>query len=278
MDEHKSKKISDSVPPKSASQARTTPKSRLTELVTLVVGTARTKGWSADVDASDNKNYRYATVSVSRTSGSNTVTGVFEIICDQKISISHHNTSFHGRGLSDLNDAIGNELAKIEWIEKKPPAKPKPYPEISVVERVLRRFHAFARQLRHRYADRSGIEVKDEYDVQDLVHALLRGLFDDIRAEEYTPSYAGGSSRIDFLLKAPKIAVEIKIASAALRDKQIGEQLLIDIGRYQAHPDCRQLVCFVYDPGGNLKNPAGLETDLSKTIGDLEVKLIVVSV
>jgi hypothetical protein len=25
--------------------------------------------------------------------------------------------------------------------------------------------------------------------------------FDDIRPEEYTPSYAGGSSRIDFLLE-----------------------------------------------------------------------------
>ena len=28
--------------------------------------------------------------------------------------------------------------------------------------------------------------------------------FDDIRPEEYTPSYAGGSSRIDFLLKDEK--------------------------------------------------------------------------
>jgi len=99
-----------------------------------------------------------------------------------------------------------------------------------------------------------------------------------IRSEEYTPSYAGGSSRIDFLLKSQKIAIEIKHASASLRDKQIGDQLMIDIGRYQSHPDCQRLVCFVYDPGGNLKNPSGLESDLSRKVGKLDVKLIAVSV
>jgi hypothetical protein len=70
----------------------------------------------------------------------------------------------------------------------------------------------------------------------------------------------------------------VKVASAALRDRQIGEQLLIDIGRYQSHQDCRRLICFIYDPGGYLKNPTGLETDLSQTTEKLEVKVIVVSV
>ncbi|HMF22825.1 MAG TPA: hypothetical protein VKG24_11965 [Pseudolabrys sp.] len=143
---------------------------------------------------------------------------------------------------------------------------------------MLRRFHRIVRQLKHRHGDRSGFDVQDEYDVQDLLHAILRGLFDDVRSEEYTPSYAGGSSRMDFLLKSQQIAIEVKFANRALRDKQVGEQLLIDIGRYQSHQDCRRLICFVYDPFGHLRNPAGLEADLSKTIGKLEVKVIVVSV
>jgi len=143
---------------------------------------------------------------------------------------------------------------------------------------VLRRFHRIVRQLKHRHGDRSGFDVQDEYDVQDLLHAILRGLFDDVRSEEYTPSYAGGSSRMDFLLKSQQIAIEVKFANRALRDKQVGEQLLIDIGRYQFHQDCLRLICFVYDPFGHLRNPAGLEADLSKTIGKLEVKVIVVSV
>ncbi|BDO02033.1 hypothetical protein KAM622c_16200 [Klebsiella quasipneumoniae subsp. quasipneumoniae] len=70
---------------------------------------------------------------------------------------------------------------------------------------VLRRFPAFCRQLKKRYNDRDTIEVNDEYDVQDLVHALLVLHFDDVRPEEASPSYAGSSSRQDFMLKKEKI-------------------------------------------------------------------------
>ncbi len=109
--------------------------------------------------------------------------------------------------------------------------------------------------------DRETLTISDEYDVQDLLGAILRGLFDDVRPEEYSPSYAGGSSKtgIIFFLKREKTVIEIKMADAKLRDKQIGEQLIIDIKRYQQHPDCKRLICFVYDPGGFLKNPGGLE-------------------
>jgi REase_DpnII-MboI len=106
---------------------------------------------------------------------------------------------------------------------------------------------------------------------------MLRCLFDDIRPEEYTPSYAGGASRMDFLLKSEQIVIETKMASASLRDRQVGEQLIIDIQRYRTHPDCKRLLCFVYDPHGNIRNPTGLETDLTRVHDKLEVKVIVVS-
>lgn len=69
---------------------------------------------------------------------------------------------------------------------------------IRAVERICTRFHAVARQLRERHEDRETLNVADEYDVQDLLHALLRIYFDDIRPEEWTPSAAGGASRVDF--------------------------------------------------------------------------------
>ena len=142
---------------------------------------------------------------------------------------------------------------------------------------LLRRFHNVARQLKHRHEDRETLLIKDEYDVQDLLHALLRSRYDDVRTEEYCPSYAGSSSRLDFLVKAKKLVIEVKMASAKLRDKQIGEQLIIDIKRYQKHPDCENLFCFVYDPEGFLRNPTGLETDLSGPHNKIQVKVIIVS-
>ena len=102
---------------------------------------------------------------------------------------------------------------------------------LSLVEKICRRFNQVARQLKSRREQRPTISIVDEYDVQDLLHALLRVHFDDIRPEEWTPSYAGRSSRVDFLLKEENIVVEVKKTRAALKDAQIGEQLLVDIAR-----------------------------------------------
>jgi DNA-binding sugar fermentation-stimulating protein len=149
--------------------------------------------------------------------------------------------------------------------------------DIEIVKRFLRRFRQFARQLQHRHDERDPFVLNDEYDVQDVIHSVLRGLFDDIRTEEYVPSYAGGSSRMDFLLKKQQTVIEVKVASPTLRDKQIGEQLVIDIARYQTHPDCKTLICFIYDPLGHLRNPGGLEADLSKKQGEMTVMVIAAS-
>lgn len=46
--------------------------------------------------------------------------------------------------------------------------------------------------------------MNDEYDVQDIIHALLKIEFDDIRPEEWGTSYAGSNSRMDFYLKMSK--------------------------------------------------------------------------
>ena len=81
---------------------------------------------------------------------------------------------------------------------------------------------------------------------------------------------------MDFLLKDEKIAIEVKMASKKLKDKEIGEQLIIDIAKYQQHPDVDTLYCFVYDPNTILHNPVGLENDLNKLSTDnFSVKVFV---
>lgn len=137
---------------------------------------------------------------------------------------------------------------------------------INYIENVIKicnSFHAVARQLRQRHQGKDTLVIEDEYDVQDLFHALLKVFFEDVRPEEYTPSYAGGSSRVDFLLPQEKIVIEIKKTRKGLADKEVGTQLLIDIARYQSHPNCKNLICFVYDPESRIGNPKGLENDLN---------------
>jgi len=150
-------------------------------------------------------------------------------------------------------------------------------PPNEAVARICSRFPFIARQLRHRHGARETLDVGDEYDVQDLLHGLLLLFFDDVRSEEVVPSYAGKSTRMDFLLKDESIVIEAKMTRKGLGEKEVGEQLILDISQYQSHPNCKQLYCLVYDPEYRVKNPRGLEKDLSKKHGDLDVKVYVVS-
>lgn len=173
----------------------------------------------------------------------------------------------------EINDKLKRLIRKSKkFIETKTDFKN--YDDI--LTKIFSRFHAVVRQLRNRYSNRNTLNVEDEYDVQDLLHSLLKVDFDDIRPEETTPSYAGGSKRIDFLLKNEKVLVEVKKTRKNLTDKELGEELLIDISTYTSHPDCEKLYCFVYDPEGRVSNPKGLINDLEqKTTEDLLVKVII---
>lgn len=186
--------------------------------------------------------------------------------------------------INDFRRTIQSKLEKLESIYKRlellpvalPVTPPSSKPNtIGLLEQSLRRFHLVARQLRHRHSDRATLEMADEYDVQDLLYALLQLFFDDIRPEEWTPSYAGGSSRMDFLLKGEQIVIEVKKTRRGLADREIGNQLIIDAERYQSHQDCQHLICFVYDPDGHIRNPRGLERDLSRAVGSVMVKTII---
>lgn len=168
-------------------------------------------------------------------------------------------------------------IEEIPGLEKKP-IEPKNNQDYGLkqLQLLFNKFHKVSQSLRIRHANRETIIIKDEYDVQDLLHALLRIYFNDIRQEDYSPSYAGGNSRIDFVLKDEKIVVEIKMTNDHLSDKEVGSQLLIDFGRYKSHADCKLLVVFVYDKGDYIRNKAGLINDLEKmSTSELKVKIFI---
>jgi len=141
---------------------------------------------------------------------------------------------------------------------------------IDNIKLIINKFHQVVKQLTVRHTDRNTprntLKIDDEYDVQDLLHSLLKLYFDDIRAEEPVPSHAGAASRVDFLLKKEQIFIEVKKTRPNLTDKEIGKQLSLDSQSYPKHPDCKHLICFVYDPDQLIKNPRGIEDDLTKNL------------
>jgi hypothetical protein len=119
------------------------------------------------------------------------------------------------------------------------------------------------------------IPFDDEYDLQDAVHSILRLHFEEVVPEEWTPSYAGSASRMDFLLKREKVAIELKMTRKSLGQREVVSQLIEDKERYRTHPDCRVLVCFVFDPDGYCDNPSVIESDVSESGHEFRVLVVV---
>jgi hypothetical protein len=136
-----------------------------------------------------------------------------------------------------------------------------------VLEIVIKGLPRAMFPLKHRRGGQRGPDFSTEYDVQDLLHALLRPWIKDIRVEEWTPSYAGSSGRIDFLFPQNGIVVETKLVRDARHAKRVGDELIVDIARYAQHPTCRQLWFVIYDPAGHIQNPDGFASDLERADG-----------
>jgi len=156
--------------------------------------------------------------------------------------------------------------------------RPPPFlkEDTQILEQLFLKFHSVVKQLQERQRGRKPFNVENEYDVQDLLHGLLRIYFDDVRPEEYCPSYAGTSARIDFFLKNEQIVIEAKMASKRHGRKKIAEELILDKEYYRKKEGSRILYCLVYDPDEMIKNPRGFESDLNERGENFEAKVLVV--
>jgi hypothetical protein len=157
------------------------------------------------------------------------------------------------------------------------PRKPTGIDELLLV--LLKNLRRAMHPLTHRRKGAVPLTFSLEYDIQDLLHALLRPWVSDIRPEEFTPSYAGSSTRMDFLLPAHKTVIEMKLVRDAAHAKKISDELIIDVDHYRKHPDCEILWCVVYDPAHSIRNPESLkdlEGSRTSKDGTVEVRVLVV--
>jgi len=145
---------------------------------------------------------------------------------------------------------------------------------LDVIRNWCSRFNLVAKQLANRYDNRETLDINDENDVVDLLHALLKMDFKDIKIEEWQPKYAKKPSRV-FLLKKQGLIIEAKKTGAGVGEKELRNQLLVDIERYRRRRGFKTLFCFVYDPDGFIQRPVKLEDDLSHSDGKFEVEVFV---
>ena len=176
-------------------------------------------------------------------------------------SLEEYGFRYYRGGRVLPNGDLPVDAAKLPVVSgTKTTDKPQSIEELLFV--LLRGLRRAMHPLTHRRKGAHWLTFDSEYDVQDLLHSLLRPWVADIRPEEFTPSYAGTSTRMDFLLPAYALVVELKFVRDRNHGRRIGDELIIDIEHYRRHPECRTLWCVIYDPNNFLQNGEGLKNDL----------------
>src|SRR5208337_5465051 len=147
-------------------------------------------------------------------------------------SISQSDKQFLKDNLS-LSSSIDYDIPKVE-------DKIIPKDIDRLLEILIKGLPRATYPLRNRRKGFNSILFDNEYDMQDLFHSLIRPWIRDIRKEEYTPSYAGNSTRVDFACVDYNIFIELKYIRDIVHSKKIGDELVIDIAHYRKHQNCNK--------------------------------------
>lgn len=184
---------------------------------------------------------------------------------------------FRGGRVIQIGQPEPIDLGPIRDIETEG-SKPSSLEELLRI--VIRGLPRAMQPLMHRRKGAQPLVFTSEYDIQDLLHALLRPWISDIRPEEFCPSYAGTNTRMDFLLPAHNLVIETKRVRDKHHASKVGDELIIDIEHYRKHKNANHLWCVVYDPDLCISNPKGMVSDLEgerKTPeGSVIVRVIIV--
>ncbi|MBK8452909.1 MAG: hypothetical protein WAQ53_04930 [Thiofilum sp.] len=122
-------------------------------------------------------------------------------------------------------------------------------PDIKLIEQLCKRLPQAARVLAIRSrVGKSGYTISDEYDVQDLLHALLRGYLKYSVQEDTLPKVAGAkSSRVDISIEELGVLIEIKYVSKPEDQKRLFEEYSQDLVLYAQWSPLKSLIYLIYN-------------------------------
>lgn len=133
----------------------------------------------------------------------------------------------------------------------------------SLIIHIIDNFRIIALQLAKRRKGKNPFDILDEYDVQDLLFACIRSIFDDARTEEWTPKHAGSAKRIDIVIPSLGVLIESKFIRNLKHAKTVVDEVKIDIESYHSHSSCKSLFVLIYDPKVLIVDPHTIEKDIS---------------
>lgn len=124
-----------------------------------------------------------------------------------------------------------------------------PEPDVALIEQLCRRLPQSARILANRSRKgKAPYEIEDEYDVQDLLHGMLRGYLKYSVQEDPLPKVAGAkSSRADISVEELGVLIEIKYVRSPDDQKRLFDEYSQDLVLYASWPHLRTLIYLIYN-------------------------------
>jgi len=142
--------------------------------------------------------------------------------------------------------------------------------------KIFNKFHKIAKQLEETRRDHPPLIIRDEYDVQYLLHGLLLLEFDSVQQETYIPKFAGKNSQVDFFLRYENTAIEVKKIRGKNHIKKIREEIINDKEEYTKDQRISNLFFFIYDPDSLIIDRDDFIKDLTENkLTFNEIKIII---
>lgn len=139
-------------------------------------------------------------------------------------------------------------------------ASPAPSADAALIEQLCKRLPQAARILAVR--SRKGklpYDISDEYDVQDLLHAVLRAYLKYSVQEDPLPKVAGAKSgRADISVEELGVLIEIKYVHGPEDQKRIFEEYSQDLVLYAQWTHLKTLIYLIYN-SADLRDPEAFE-------------------
>jgi hypothetical protein len=153
-------------------------------------------------------------------------------------------------------------LNAVERIQSRLPRKEEEkISEVSVgaVLAALNSFTDIVRYLNTRRSKGAILDLSNEGAVQDALYLMLRPWILDLVPETPTEKIANRFSIKDFASRSCRFVVEAKFVRDVAHGKSLAKEINDDIETYRYHPNCDDLIFFIYDPNGHIPDSAALE-------------------
>lgn len=190
-----------------------------------------------------------------------------------EVHAQRHNAAMSASGISDfatdrrtLPFSEGEDVTFQLLFEGKPTREPEP--DVALIERVCRRLPQAAKILALRSRKgKPSFDIADEYDVQDILHGVLRAYLKYSVQENPLPKVAAAKSgRADVSVEELGVLIEVKYVHGPDDQKRIFEEFSQDLLLYAQWPHLRVLVYLIYN-SGDLRDGEAFE----KLSGEQEV-------